>query len=109
MAHLVFTEVHCINENTESLANLIHHLGAQLKCLSHCVTLRRVRYGRFLLGHALHRNEWTAENIIANIRKCKSFITIDKVLESPGIKQIQQEEMAEEQKHLSEGNRLLGS
>lgn len=82
-----------MNEDYESLVSLVHNAGVQLRCLAMCTQVRRVRYGYFTLDHALVKHEWTAQNIIENIAKCKKFTTLDKLLHTQEIHRLSKGEL----------------
>ncbi|XP_041370713.1 mitochondrial mRNA pseudouridine synthase Trub2-like [Gigantopelta aegis] len=81
-------EIHAINEKCTYMGHLIHDIGLQLKSGAVCTHIRRLRYGHFLLDHALLRNDWTLENILLNMRLCRPLVSVDKLLSDINIKQL---------------------
>ena len=77
------TEVHAVNETAEYLQRMVHELGLEMRTTAVCSQLRRVRYGRLLLDHALLPKHWTAEHLINNIRTCRELLDWDTLHHSP--------------------------
>ena len=62
-----------MNETTDYLRKLVHELGLEMKASAVCTQVRRIRYGNFLLQHALLYKHWTAQNIVDNIKLCRAL------------------------------------
>ncbi|XP_055611826.1 pseudouridylate synthase TRUB2, mitochondrial [Uranotaenia lowii] len=60
-------EIHAINETEAYLGQLIHEIGIDLKSVAHCVGIRCIRHGHFLLEHALLRKDWNLQNILTGM------------------------------------------
>ena len=63
----------CINETCRYLQTVIHDIGLKLKTNAVCNKIRRIRYGKFTLDHALVVDDWTVEEIAKNIKTCTAI------------------------------------
>lgn len=63
-------EIHCINESTLFLRNLVHDCGLRLKTHAICVQTRRIRDGFVDVKSdekCLVQNDWTLEKFQQNV------------------------------------------
>ena len=100
-----------MNEGSEQLVSLVHNIGIQLKTTAMCTQVRRLRYGYFTLDHALLRKDWQPRDIVDNIGLCRQLVTMDRLMHSPGIQQLSEEELKElksdNRQQLTDGNKSL--
>ncbi len=91
------------------LSNLIHLMGLSMKSTAACTQVRRIRYGTFTLEHALVRDTWDCENIIDNIRTCRTMLRALNLKHRASIDQTVQQKLlgdSEERKRLSDGREV---
>ncbi|EFX82494.1 hypothetical protein DAPPUDRAFT_302506 [Daphnia pulex] len=63
-------EIHCINENEEYFAIMIHDLGLTLKTTAVCKQIRCIRYGCFTVEDALLRKHWSLKYLPDHMSLC---------------------------------------
>nr|CAG4639394.1 EOG090X0AGI [Daphnia magna] len=63
-------EIHCVNENEQYMAALIHDLGLSLKTTAVCQQIRCIRYGCFTVDDALLRKHWSLEYLPDHMSHC---------------------------------------
>jgi tRNA U55 pseudouridine synthase TruB len=66
----VLLEIHCINENEEYFAIMIHDLGLTLKTTAVCKQIRCIRYGCFTVEDALLRKHWSLKYLPDHMSLC---------------------------------------
>ena len=53
---------------------LIHEIGLELRSTAVCTQVRRIRYGRFSLVHALLMKHCNARTLVENIQFCRPLL-----------------------------------
>ncbi|KAK2168049.1 hypothetical protein LSH36_21g10037 [Paralvinella palmiformis] len=67
-------EIHSVNEDCTYLRRIVHLLAAGMKTGAVCTQIRRIRYGKFTLAHALLQKHWKSEHILDCIENCRSLV-----------------------------------
>ena len=80
-------EVHSLNETADYLGRLVHELGLEMRTNASVSQVRRVRYGRLHLHHALLHKHWTAQHIIDDIALCRPLLSREQLGHEPVIGQ----------------------
>ena len=68
------SEIHSVNEDCTYLRRIVHLLAAGMKTGAVCTQIRRIRYGKFTLAHALLQKHWKSEHILDCIENCRSLV-----------------------------------
>lgn len=81
-------EIHSANENCIYLRRIVHLLAAEMKTGAVCTQVRRIRYGRFTLAHALLQKHWKSEHILDSIENCRDLLQQNILLKDPYSKEV---------------------
>ena len=82
-----------MNENGADLASIIHQLGLRSKASAVCTQRRRIRYGEFLLHHALLKKHWSPEHIVENIAICRPLLENVDMMESRTLEHVEKRDL----------------
>jgi len=77
--HSVLEEVQCVNESDTWLKEFSHELGLRLRSNATYEHIRRDRFGRFSIEHALLAKHWTLSSILANVGHCARVLDDSKL------------------------------
>ncbi|XP_052868626.1 pseudouridylate synthase TRUB2, mitochondrial [Anopheles cruzii] len=67
-------EIHAINETEAYIGELVHEIGINLKSCAHCVSIRCIRHGHFLLENSLLRKDWNLQTILSGMAHTNKLV-----------------------------------